>query len=248
MQQEVHFKNLHDEELAGILHLPKESTDKCIILSHCFTCSKHHPVMKKLAKKLTYEGFTSLRFDMSGNGESQGKFEESTYTKQTEDLDSAITLMEDKGYKTIGLIGHSMGAAISMIIAAKDRRINSVCVLGSQANTERIAQYLSQEQIDEVYKKGETEITIFHRKFTIKREFLEDSKHQHLDKFVSRIKQPFCIIHGDKDEIVACSNAKKLHSFSKGSKVHIIKNADHFFTKHFEDVEKIVVDWFNKTI
>ena len=88
--EKVAFKNKQGETLVGIL---EGSGDKGVILCHGFTGNKSSPVLHTLAHGLK-DAFLCLRFDFSGNGESEGKFEDSNYSKETSDLLCAIQFMK----------------------------------------------------------------------------------------------------------------------------------------------------------
>ena len=86
MEKDIYFNNSQNEKLSGVLHEPTTPNNKGIILSHCFTCSKHQGILRKICENLTNAGYLVLRFDFSGNGESEGNFEDSTYSKEMSDL------------------------------------------------------------------------------------------------------------------------------------------------------------------
>ena len=71
MEHTVHFENPQGEKLAGTLHEPATPADKGVVIGHCFTCSRHTRVLRRVAVNLSEAGFATLRFDFSGNGQSQ---------------------------------------------------------------------------------------------------------------------------------------------------------------------------------
>ena len=248
MEEKAEFLNKQGEKLVGLLYTPSESYTKGIVLAHCFTCTKHIGIIRKTSETLAKEGFLVLRFDIAGNGESEGKFEEATYSKEMEDLDSAISFLASKGVITVGVIGHSMGAAVSILHSAKDERVKSLCVLGSPAETTIIKELFPKEKQEEIEKKGKATITMFAKDFVITKEFIDDAKRHSIQQALKQFKRPFCIIHGDNDDVVPVENAKKLFEYASEPKhLHIVKGADHFFSKQIDEVEKIIVDWFKET-
>jgi putative redox protein len=74
LQQQIQFSNHYGEKLAGTFHLPTEDSRRGIILGHCFTCSRHTRILRDVSLALVEEGFKVLRFDFSGNGQSEGGF------------------------------------------------------------------------------------------------------------------------------------------------------------------------------
>jgi uncharacterized protein len=90
MEEQIDFKNHQGEKLAATLHLPKKPTGCGVVLGHCFTCSRHTGILRQVAGELSRKGFFALRFDFSGNGQSEGIFEESTYSKQISEMQTAM--------------------------------------------------------------------------------------------------------------------------------------------------------------
>jgi alpha/beta superfamily hydrolase len=61
------------------------------------------------------------------------------------------------------------------------------------------------------------------------------------------------MLHGDSDDVVPPDSVKKLVdklSTQKGITIDhvLVKNADHYFGKHLDEVNKIVTDYLNKSL
>ncbi len=94
MEEKVSFHNSQKEKIIGYLHIPDKTNNKGIVLAHCFTCSNHIKIIREICDSISKEGFLVLRFDFSGNGESEGKFEDATYSKEIKDLENAVSFLE----------------------------------------------------------------------------------------------------------------------------------------------------------
>ncbi|HSO18918.1 MAG TPA: hypothetical protein VLT88_05655, partial [Desulfosarcina sp.] len=94
MEQQIRFDNHLGETLAGTLHRPDRPPVGAVIAGHCFTCSRHTSVLRHICSGLCAAGFLALRFDFSGNGQSQGVFEHSTWSKQIREMEAAVALMQ----------------------------------------------------------------------------------------------------------------------------------------------------------
>ena len=97
MEQQIKFENHQGELLAGTLHPARESAIGAVVAGHCFTCSRHTGILRRVCDELSKTGFDVLRFDFSGNGQSQGGFKHSTWSKQILEMEAAITMMKDRG-------------------------------------------------------------------------------------------------------------------------------------------------------
>lgn len=250
MEKKVTFQNSFGENLVGYLHIPEGKFKKGIVLAHCFTCSKHQKIMRETCDMLAEQNFLVLRFDFSGNGESEGNFEEATYSKEMKDLGHSISFIISKGVDSVGLIGHSMGAAVSILQSSMDERVKSLCVVSGTSDAASIKEIFPKNKVDQVYSKGKASINLFSKKFEMTKDFFEDTKKHDIKKALSSFNGPFCDIHGDKDEIINVENARKLYSYAKEPKeIHIIRGADHMFSskESFEELKKYIKVWFKKT-
>lgn len=110
-----------------------------VILGHGVTGDKDRPVIIENAAALNAAGFNTLRFSFAGNGESAGNFRESTISKEVDDL-GAILDAVGPTYPQITYIGHSMGAAVGVLRAARDPRIKALISLAGMVNTKAFAE------------------------------------------------------------------------------------------------------------
>lgn len=227
----VTFLNKYKEKLVGIL---EGSGKKGVIFLHGFTGNKEEwGRFSKISEKLAQDGFLVLRFDFSGNGESEGRFEESHYGKETNDALSAIEFMKKQGCASIGLYGHSMGGAVA-ILAATKTKVNAVAVTAAASlpDPALLAQYAH----DWVNKE-------------LPQDFLENVASTNVMAAARELKVPLLIIHGDKDTIVEVNASKQLYAHANEPKsLVIVAGADHDFAHPHEAqraIEKIT-EWFKK--
>jgi putative redox protein len=249
MEEEVTFPNKVGENLTGYLHVPEETYSKGIVLAHCFTCSKHIGIIRSSCERLAKEGFLILRFDFSGNGKSEGKFEESTTSKEMGDLEEAISFILKKGVNAVGVLGHSLGAAVSMLQSCRDTRIKALCVLGAPAHTNEVIKLIPKEKVEEIKEKGRANVNLFFKSLIVTKEFIDDAEKHDLKKALSCFNRPLCIIHGSKDTIIPVENANLLYSYaSKPKEIRIIEGSDHLFSKYVQEVGDITSAWFKKSL
>ena len=246
--KQLFIKNQEGEKLSGVLH--KSKGKRLVIVCHGHTGNKDRPVPKAICQALQKAGYDAFRFDFSGNGESQGRFEDSTFTKCARDLGAVVDHFSREGYNSIGVMGHSMGAAACVLEAAKDKRIGSVVSISSPARpSENFKEYLShmktrrKEGDIQLYRQGTDEW------LTMSKGFLKDLKRLHLLKDVKRIRVPILFIHGTKDESVAVRDSEELFVNANVPKeLVLIHGADHCFTgkKHLKALLKEVKEWVKR--
>ncbi len=249
MEQPVYFSNHLNEKLSGTLHLPDEASDKGIVIGHCFTCSRHTRVLQQISHDLSKTGFMTLRFDFSGNGQSEGNFAESSYTKNIADMKAAIAFISEQGANWIGLAGHSLGAAIAILTAAQLPAVGAVCSLAGRLSSARVIHFLNKNQTKELQQNGRVSFTSRGRSLQLLKEFFDDADQHNLPKTVAALTADLLIIHGEKDEIVPVKEAYRAHKLNPDSiDLAVIPEADHMFSdeKHRLQVAALVVDWFVK--
>jgi len=249
MEQLIHFDNHHGEKLAGTLHLPDRPAGYAVIFGHCFTCSRHTAILRHICSELTVESFMALRFDFSGNGQSEGKFAESTYSKQVSEMKTAAAFLSQKGATWIGLGGHSMGAVIALLAAAQMNTTKAVCALAGRLSGLNATHFLSQSQREDLRKTGRISFTSRGRSLELSNGFFADAAQYNLPEIVASLNVPLLVVHGDHDEIIPVQEAYAAHRLNpKGTELAIIPDADHLFSRkdHRQQISEVVVKWFNK--
>ena len=101
---------------------------KAVILAHGFFNAKDAYLFREIAKSLAVH-YDVVAFDFRGHGKSSGLF--TWTTKECADLQAVIGYVKSCGYDAIGLIGFSLGAAISLIEAAQNPDIKTVIAVSA---------------------------------------------------------------------------------------------------------------------
>jgi alpha/beta superfamily hydrolase len=110
----VHFTTMDHVQLGGLFYGNKGTT--AIICSHELRSTKAD--WSDSAPWFAARGFVVLAYDFRGRGDSQGQYDPG---KGDQDLLAAIAFVRSHGAKQVILLGASMGADISLIVAAKTR-------------------------------------------------------------------------------------------------------------------------------
>src|SRR5690554_3648940 len=110
--EKVTFRNRNGLQLAGRLELPPDKHPVATaIMAHCFTCGKNLTALRNVSRALALKGIAVLRFDFSGIGESEGDFEDKTFSGNVEDVVAAAGFLAEHYAAPKLLIGHSLGGA-----------------------------------------------------------------------------------------------------------------------------------------
>ena len=130
--EEVSFVNSIDKNtLAGTLSEPTDFNKKSPIIVMITGSGKQnrdeeifgHKPFAVIADDFAKKGIATLRIDDRGiGGSSKGSKEETSYNYAT-DINAAVVFLTTKGYKNIGLLGHSEGGMIAPIVTTMNKNV-----------------------------------------------------------------------------------------------------------------------------
>lgn len=207
-----------------------------VLLGHGVTANKDRPFLLALAHALESRGIPCLRFSFSGNGESEGRFEDSNITKEVADLGAVL---DNVGERRVVYVGHSMGGAVGLLRASGDRRIQVLVSLAGMVATGDFAQRKFGDQTpgaSTMWDKPECPLS---------QAFMDDL--QGLDTLVDRaadIEVPWLLVHGTEDTVVPLQDSIDAKARAAGP-VELLEfaGADHVFSAHAEPMAERVAAW-----
>lgn len=118
-------------KLFGVLHEPEKESNGCgFVFCHPFAEEKlwTHRVFVNFARELADLGYTVLRFDYMGHGDSEGIFSDSSIETRLSDIKCAILYLKEKmGFSCkIGLLGLRLGATLAALAAEEIEGIKNL--------------------------------------------------------------------------------------------------------------------------
>lgn len=249
ISKRITFKNQDDLELSARLELPAGRPPIYFaIFAHCFTCSKNVKAATVISRELTQYGFAVLRFDFTGLGMSEGKFEETNFTSNLSDLESAAKYLEENHDSPKLLIGHSLGGTAVLHAAERIKSIEAIATIGAPFEAQHVL-HLIEESREEIEEKGLAKVHIGGRPFTIGSQFIQDIEKHNTDGFLPKLKKPILILHSPQDEIVNIDNAAKIYTSAFHPKSFVtLDGANHLLTNPDDAayVAKVVSSWVSR--
>ena len=122
---QISMKNRRGKILRGIAVLPEgEGTYPCVLFLHGFggNLYGYKGMNTRIARDLAGAGIACVRFDFYGNGESDGEFEEMTFSGLYEDAEDMFAWMAQQDFvdpEQLYLSGQSMGGYVAASCAPK---------------------------------------------------------------------------------------------------------------------------------
>ncbi|MFQ6049435.1 MAG: alpha/beta hydrolase [Candidatus Paceibacterales bacterium] len=249
IEKPVTFLNEKKERLWGVLTLPRGNKKVPAVISvHGFAKTKSERKFVELARNLAKNGVASLRFDFSGCGDSEGKFEEMRISKQVEELNAAFQrLIKEKRIdkERIGVFSHSLGTVIAVLFQKKYERAKCLVLTALALDQKRlIGEWYTPSQIENWERQGYLDT----EKFRIGIGYLREAKDY--TGILSEIKIPTLVLHGKRDEDIPKKITREAFSKigAKEKKMIIIGEADHHFEDYFgkKELAESALEWFLK--
>lgn len=194
-----------------------------------------------LAEYLDANGLAVLIFNFRGTGESGGNLDMLGWTRDLGAMLDYLYALPEVDKSRLSLLGFSGGAAVSVYVAARDKRVTAVVSSACPAEFGLWTGEDPQSLIDHFRAIG-----------AIRDSDSPPSPQEWLDGFnlvkpidyIARISpRPLLIVHGSADDIVGVEDAHRLYAKAgEPKKIVIVEGAGHRL-RHDEKAMAIILDW-----
>lgn len=126
LEEQVRFPSRQGADLYGVLYPAKGEMKGALLIcppdGDERTWSQR--VLVNFSRSAASEGYTVFRFDYMGQGESEGEYEQSTFSTRSNDIESAAAfLLKRTGASHVGLLGLRLGGSLAALFAAKSAAV-----------------------------------------------------------------------------------------------------------------------------
>ncbi len=228
----VHFDGVEGDRLTGRLDLPADGKPLAwALFAHCFTCSKDLKAVGNISQALNQAGIGVLRFDFTGLGESEGDFADTNFSSNVGDLVAAARFMDAEYEAPRILVGHSLGGAAVLQAAGSVPACRAVATIGAPCEPSHVKRHLTHAEA-EIEERGEAEVKIGGRPFTVRKQFLDDLDGHAMDRTIRELGRALLIFHSPADEVVGIENAAHIYQAARHPKSFVsLDDADHLLLK-----------------
>jgi alpha/beta superfamily hydrolase len=135
------------QPLYGVYHPPRAHTSRPTAVVLCYPLwqeyMRAHRAFRQLAMLLSKAGFSVLRFDYFGTGDSAGESDAGDVSRWTHDISTAIDELKDTAAVTkVSLVGLRVGASLAAAVATERKDLDRVIlwdpVVGGKSYVEKM--------------------------------------------------------------------------------------------------------------
>ncbi len=218
--------------LDAILTVPLSQEEKypMVILTHGFMADYHDT--ENMAIALGKNGFASIRMSLTGSGESEGLYQDTTFTTQKEDVINVLHYAKELDITDTShlfLAGKSQGGFASANAAIDvEEEIRAICL------------FFPAFCIPDDFRSGRVMFSEFDTEnvpdsiemfpgFSVGRGMIEEGLAMDVFTHFPVIEKDVLIIHGDSDSIVPVTYSEQMARLYPSCELVIIEGGDHGF-------------------
>lgn len=240
--EKIHFPGAGGERLAGILDWPDEAPRAFAIYAHCFTCTKDVKAAYWTGRTLAAEGVAVLRFDFSGLGESGGDFSRSSFSSNLEDLVAAAAYLGQHHRAPRLLVGHSLGGAAVLAVAARIPTVAAVITLAAPMSPDHLRRHLTAD----AGAGGQVALTVAGRRFSMGQQFVDDLARHDMEQAIADLGRALLVIHSTSDGVVAMDQAEAIFAAARQPKSFVaLEGVDHLMSDRQDAIRvgRLMATW-----
>lgn len=244
------FTGAGAQRLAARLDLPDGEVRAHALFAHCFTCGKDIFAASRISQALTEHGIAVMRFDFTGLGASEGEFANTNFSSNLDDLMAAADHLRRTRVAPSLLIGHSLGGAAVLAVAASIPEVQAVATIAAPSDPGHVTG-LFQDHLEQINNEGEAAVQLAGRPFRIKRQFLEDAAEHKLTERIRQMRKALRVLHAPLDKTVDIVNAMHIFSAAKHPKSFVsLDDADHLLSRRSDAIyaANIIAAWSERYV
>ncbi len=240
--------DLDDLKIVGRLYLP----DKGVRAPYPAVCVCHGIPARKpasnesgyplFAERICRHGFAVFIFNFRGTGASGGNFDMLGWTEDLKAVIDYLCALPEVDLSRLSLLGFSGGAAVSVCVASRDKRVASVVTCACPAEFSFFDKVDEPQSVIDHFRS----IDIIRDKdfpYSVE-EWFRGFKLVSPVKYVAGIApRPLLLVHGNRDEVVDVSHAHKLYARAGEPKQMIIVDGAGHRLRQNEKAMALVIDW-----
>jgi len=237
------------QTLAATFEAPEAEPHAFALFAPCFTCSKDSKAIVRMSRELAERGIAVLRYDVTGIGESEGDFSETSFESQQEDLIAAAAFLRARHRAPALLLGISLGGAVAISTASRLPGVGAVAVVNAPASLDHLRMTLLR-LAPELATVDSKEVVIVGQKVRIGRRFVDDLRKHSVMDAVAGLDVHVLVAAATDDEIVPPDHGERLFEAAGHPKSFLaIPGSDHLMLRDPDTANwlgRMVAAWFER--
>jgi len=244
------------------LHIPDVVPSPAVLICHFMDARGYHGlgIYARLAEAACQAGFVSLNFDFRGVGKSTGQFDYGWGEQQ--DVKCALSYLASRNEvlpNSIFVVGHSLGAAVSLYAVQNDTRIKGLVLWSPPKNHDYnvkkfirrtrgrwgLYAFLLFSQLDRVLNVSRVfKMEVFGIDLRLRDVRGKLMKLDECDVIKKLKNLPVLIVIGDVDNIHGLDEAQEVYSCAHDPKnLVVIKGANHGYEGYEDELVTKTMEW-----
>ncbi len=233
--------------LVGILERPAPEPGPLVLVLHGFTSSKDRTHTLMACEAMGEAGFSTLRFDLYGHGESGGEFPKHTLPKWISNTLAVISWAERQDFITeLWLSGHSQGGLTAALAAARvPERVKGLILRAPAFMIPRCAREGSMLGVRfDPAQIPETFPTI--KGLTLEAEYIRSAQRICVEAAIDAFPGPVLLLHGTADDVVPLKDVEAAACRYRNCKLELIPGETHHFDRAPEQMKTLIRSWLGQ--
>ena len=237
--------NDEGKKLAYTLSINNKSSPYLAIIIHGLFGNRNYCFFPHLASSLICN---TLRFDIQGNGKSEGTFSLGGYSRDIADIKCVINWATSHKFKVIALIGHSKGGNQTLKYASLYSDVPLIITISAGHDLEMLSSFVA--GLPDIETKGFATYAFWNKEYIIDKKSVEEVRNLEWNDFVPRVNSTVLVIHAGKDQILKVSHSDEIEKLL-GHKCYqkiILDEANHIYVDHESELSSIINNLFANTL
>ncbi len=233
--------------LVGILERPSPDPGPLVLVLHGFTSSKDRIHTAAACEAMREAGFSTLRFDLYGHGESGGEFRKHTLHKWISNTLAMMDWAEQQDFVTeIWLSGHSQGGLTAALAAGTaPERVKGLILRAPAFMIPRCAREgnllgirFDPDHIPEAFPtiKG----------LTLEADYIRSAQAIRVEDAIDAFAGPVLLLHGEADDVVPLWDAAAAAERYRNCTLELIPGETHHFDRAPDRMKTLIRDWLKQ--
>lgn len=238
-------------KLNAKLEMPVKAEGKhpLVIIIHGFTGHMEERHLVAVSRMLNEIGCATLRVDMYGHGNSEGKFHDHTLYKWLTNAMTVFDYARKLDFVTdIYLCGHSQGG-LTVILAGglEHERVKGIIPLSPACMIPDLARKGNLLGSDFDPDNLPEELTVWND-WTLGGNYIRVAQTIHVEEAIDRYSGPVLIVQGDQDGPELIQSAKEAAARYKNCQFQMITGDTHCYDHHLDQMVDTVKAWMLKRL